>query len=150
MCNSEHTGQSALQVAFTSGLEQAAQQQQDKEEQETLAASAAIQPITANRFCDSDTAFARSQAFNQVADCLTALVSLHLSSADAGSTQRISNAIASMFTPAAIPRFATLTANEREAEIVHLADILVGAPWQLLAANPVLTICWYCCHPSSM
>ena len=102
------------------------------EEQQLLAASAALQPIATRGFCSSDTALARSQAASQVSDCLVALVSQHLTLAGTDTSvdtiQRIRNAISSMFSAASIPRLASMSADDREEEMVQLAYTLVGLP----------------------
>lgn len=112
------------------------QQLQLVEEKQLLAASAALQPIAARGFCSSDTAFARSQAAAQISDCLVALVSQHLAvgsteTLDASMTERIRNAISSMFSAASIPRLASASADDREEEMVQLAYVLVGLPLSL-------------------
>ena len=102
------------------------------EEQQLLAASAALQPVATRNLGSSDTALARSQAASQVSDCLVALVSQHLTLAgtdtSADTTQRIRNAISSMFSAASIPRLASMSADDREEEMVQLAYTLVGPP----------------------
>jgi len=104
----------------------ASQQEHHVEEQHQLAATAALQPILAASFGQTDTALARQQEVIKVAECIVAMAAQSLSSTDAAN--QVQHAIASMFTAASLPRLASLSSRDRAAELEHLAEICIGEP----------------------
>ncbi|KAL0034255.1 hypothetical protein WJX77_005513 [Trebouxia sp. C0004] len=102
----------------------ASQQEHHIEEQHQIAATAALQPILAASFGQTDTALARQQEVIKVAECIVAMAAQSLSSTDAAS--QVQHAFASMFTAASLPRLASLSSQDRAAELEHLAEICIG------------------------
>lgn len=104
----------------------ASQQEHHVEEQHQLAATAALQPILAASFGQTDMALARQQEVIKVAECIVAMAAQSLSSTDAAN--HVQHAFASMFTAASLPRLASLSSRDRAAELEHLAEMCIGEP----------------------
>ena len=119
-----------MQACYAVAERSANQQVQHAEQQVQSAAAAAVQPVLAALFGQTDTALARQQDLCKVANCITASLLPHVSSMFDNANERVQNAFASIFSAASLPRLASLPKPEREIELKQLADITLGKPAQ--------------------
>lgn len=115
-----------MQACYAIAERNATQQVQHADEQQQVAAAAALQSLLAASFGRTDTALARQQDLCKVAKCITALLLPHMSSMSDSASERIQNALASIFSAASLPRLASLPKHEREVELKQLADVTLG------------------------
>ena len=107
-------------------LNLASQHVQHNDEQYQLAAASALQPIFAPSFGQTDTALARQHDLAQLTGCIVAMAAQHLGADAPVAAERVQHAFASMFSAASLPRLASLSPRDREAELKQLAYICVG------------------------
>lgn len=107
-------------------LRVASQQEQHAEDQRHAADLIALQPILAASFGQTDTALARQQELPKVADCIVAMAAKYIRSDATDAAERVQHAFASMFSAASLPRLASLSPHDREAELRHLAETCIG------------------------
>ena len=117
-----------VQACYALAERSANQQVQLAEEQIQAAAAAALQPVLAASFGQTDTALAQQQDLCKVANCITGSLLPQVSSLFDNAIECVQNAFASMFTAASLPRLASLPKHERQIELKQLADITLGKP----------------------
>lgn len=93
------------------------QQQQQAEQQRQQIASKALQPILATKFGQVDIALARQQDLTKVAAYIVATAAQYLSQDGEAAAERVQHAFASMFSAASLPRLASLSPHNQEAEL---------------------------------